>query len=53
VKGNASIALYASAIGLAWISPWIAYALYVTVAVVWFVPDRRFVRPGPAPGLRS
>jgi uncharacterized membrane protein len=44
VKGNVSIGLYAAAVGLAWLSPWIAYAIYVVVAVVWFVPDRRFVR---------
>jgi hypothetical protein len=43
-KGNLSIGLYASAIGLAWVSPWIAYAIFVAVAVVWFVPDRRFTR---------
>ena len=44
VKGNVSIGLYVSGVGLAWVSPWIAYALYVTVAVTWFVPDRRFTR---------
>jgi uncharacterized membrane protein len=44
VKGNASIGLYSAAVGLAWVSPWIAYAIYVTVAVIWFVPDRRFVK---------
>jgi uncharacterized membrane protein len=44
-KGYASLVLYAAAIGLAFVSPWIAYALYATVAVVWFVPDRRFTRP--------
>ena len=47
VKGKLSIGLYAVAIGLAWVSPWIAYALYVAVAVVWFVPDRRFVTRRP------
>jgi uncharacterized membrane protein len=47
-KGNVSILLYALGIGLAWVTPWIAYALYVTVAVVWFVPDRRFTRAPPA-----
>jgi uncharacterized membrane protein len=41
VKGNASIVLYALAIGLAFMSPYIAYALYVTVAVIWIIPDRR------------
>jgi uncharacterized membrane protein len=45
-KGNASIGLYVAGIGLAWVNPWIAYALYITVAVVWFVPDRRFSRSG-------
>lgn len=41
-KGFASLAMYAVAIPLAFVSPWISYALYVTVAIVWFVPDRRF-----------
>ena len=53
LKGNASIALYAGAIGLAWVSPWIAYALSVAVAVVWFVPARRFARPGSPSRPRS
>jgi uncharacterized membrane protein len=44
LKGNLSVAMYAAGIGLAWVSPWIAYGLYVAVAVVWFVPDRRFAR---------
>jgi uncharacterized membrane protein len=44
IKGNVSIGLYAFAIGLAWVSPWIAYAFFIMVAVVWFVPDRRFSR---------
>jgi TMEM175 potassium channel family protein len=43
-KGYASLALYAAGIGLAFVSPWIAYACYVAVAVLWFVPDRRFTR---------
>jgi len=43
-KGNVSIGLYVAAIVLAWVSPWVAYALYIAVAVVWFVPDRRFGR---------
>ena len=44
VKGNLSLVIYAAAIPLAFVSPWISYALYVVVALVWFVPDRRFVR---------
>jgi uncharacterized membrane protein len=44
VKGNASLVLYAAGVGLAFVSPWISYALYVAVALMWFVPDRRFTR---------
>jgi uncharacterized membrane protein len=44
VKGYASLVLYAAGVGLAFVSPWISYALYVAVALMWFVPDRRFTR---------
>jgi len=40
-KGKVSIALYLSAIGLAFVRPWIAIALYVSVALLWLVPDTR------------
>ena len=40
-KGKLSLVLYASAIGGAWINTWISGALYVTVAVIWLIPDRR------------
>jgi len=41
-KGKLSVVLYALAIPLAlFVNPWIACALYVTVALVWLVPDRR------------
>jgi uncharacterized membrane protein len=43
-KGLASIGLYAVGVGLSPLSPYLAYALYVTVALMWFVPDRRLVR---------
>jgi uncharacterized membrane protein len=43
-KGTISAVLYAFGVGLAWVSPWIAYGLSVAVAVIWFVPDRRFTR---------
>ena len=42
-KGRLSIALFAAGVGLAWLNPWVAYALYVAVALSWFVPDRRLV----------
>jgi uncharacterized membrane protein len=44
VKGKVSPVLYAAGIGLAFVSPWIAEALYVVVAIMWVVPDRRFAR---------
>jgi len=40
-KGIASIAIYAAAIPLAFVNPWIAFSGYVLVAVIWFIPDRR------------
>jgi uncharacterized membrane protein len=44
VKGYASLVIYAAAVPLAFVSPWISYALWALVALVWFVPDRRFAR---------
>ncbi len=43
-KGNLSPVLYLSAIPLAFVSPWIANGIYVTVAFMWLVPDRRIER---------
>jgi uncharacterized membrane protein len=40
-KGIASVVIYAAAIALAFLNPWIACALYVLVAALWFIPDRR------------
>jgi TMEM175 potassium channel family protein len=44
VKGYASLVLYGAGVLLALVSPWISYALYVAVALLWFIPDRRFTR---------
>jgi uncharacterized membrane protein len=44
VKGKLSLVLYASAIVLAFVNQWIADAIYVTVALMWLVPDRRIER---------
>jgi uncharacterized membrane protein len=41
VKGKVSILAYLAAILLAFVHPWIAVALYVFVALMWLVPDRR------------
>jgi TMEM175 potassium channel family protein len=43
-KGYLSLAMYAAAIPLAFVNRWIAYGLYVGVALIWFVPDRRIER---------
>jgi uncharacterized membrane protein len=43
-KGRVSVLAYAAAIGLAFVSPWLAYALFAGVAVMWLVPDRRLSR---------
>ena len=40
-KGKVSIALYAAAIILSFVNPWLALAIYVFVAMIWLVPDRR------------
>jgi uncharacterized membrane protein len=43
-KGLVSILIYAAAIPLAFVNPWIAMSLYVLVALTWFIPDRRIER---------
>jgi uncharacterized membrane protein len=43
-KGKASIVLYAAAIPLAFVHQMIADAIYVSVALMWLVPDRRIER---------
>ena len=40
-KGKISIALYAAAIILSFVNSWLALAIYVVVAMIWLVPDRR------------
>jgi uncharacterized membrane protein len=41
LKGKASIVVYAAGILLAFYEPWGAIALYVAVALMWLIPDRR------------
>jgi len=43
-KGIASVVMYAAAIGIAFVNPWIAEAVYLGVAVMWLVPDPRIER---------
>ena len=40
-KGVVSVIVYAVALGLAFINPWLAFSIYVMVALMWFIPDRR------------
>src|SRR5258708_17072253 len=40
-KGKSSVFIYAAAIGLAFINPWLAFALYLIVAVMWIIPVKR------------
>ena len=44
-KGKISVLIYAIAIPLAFVLWWLAFALYVVVAAIWFVPDRRIEGP--------
>ncbi len=44
VKGKISPVLYLIAIPLAFVSQWIAGGLYVLVALMWLIPDRRIER---------
>jgi uncharacterized membrane protein len=43
-KGKLSLACYVLAIGLAFVNQWLSDALYVLVAVMWLIPDRRIER---------
>jgi uncharacterized membrane protein len=44
VKGVVSALIYAAGIGLTFLSVWAGIACYVTVALIWLVPDRRIER---------
>src|SRR5262245_31035867 len=44
LKGKISLGLYLAAIGLAFVQPRISAAIYLLVAIIWFVPDRRIER---------
>ena len=43
-KGKLSPMLYAIAIGLAFVQPWIAASIYIGVALMWLIPDQRVAR---------
>ena len=41
IKGKMSPVLYIIGIGLAWVSPWASGLMYVLVALMWLIPDKR------------
>ena len=43
-KGKLSLVLYAIGVALAFVVPWLAISIYVLVALIWLVPDRRIER---------
>ncbi|MGB7890350.1 MAG: TMEM175 family protein [Microcoleus sp.] len=40
-KGKVSVVIYAVAILLSFVNSWFAFMLYVLVAIMWLIPDRR------------
>jgi uncharacterized membrane protein len=44
-KGKASLVAYVAALALVWVNRWCAITIFVAVAAMWFVPDRRLERP--------
>jgi len=43
-KGKLSLLIYVLAIIVSFVHTWISMALYVYVAMIWFIPDRRIER---------
>jgi uncharacterized membrane protein len=41
VKGKLSLALYVIGLSLAFVRPWLAIGVYIAVALMWLIPDRR------------
>jgi len=44
LKGKLTSLIYAAAVGLAFVEPWISVAIYVALAIAWLIPDRRIAR---------
>jgi uncharacterized membrane protein len=43
-KGKLSLALYMVAVPLVLVDPRLSVGIYVLVALIWFIPDRRIER---------
>jgi uncharacterized membrane protein len=48
-KDLTAICLYTLGAALTWLTPWLGYTLYAAVALMWFIPERRFTRRPPPP----
>lgn len=44
LKGKLSMVIYVVAVPMAFVSVWVSIALYIAVAIVWIIPDRRIER---------
>ncbi|NDV44358.1 TMEM175 family protein [Flagellimonas sediminis] len=44
LKGKLSPLFYIIGIGMAWVNEWISGAMFVLVAIIWLVPDKRIER---------
>lgn len=40
-KGWLSLALYLLGVAAAFVHAWLGFAVYIGVALIWFIPDRR------------
>jgi uncharacterized membrane protein len=52
-KGKISMVIYVTGIALAFFRPWLACAIYVLVAAMWLIPDRRIEKKYEAADLRG
>jgi uncharacterized membrane protein len=41
IKGKISPLIYVAGMALSFVHPWIGFTVYILVAVIWLVPDRR------------
>ena len=52
-KDRVSLLLYVLAIPLAFVATWVSCTIFVAVAVIWLVPDRRIERELHADAVRT
>lgn len=46
-KGKLSLVIYSVAVALAFLNRWLAFGLYICVAIMWFILDRRIEKKTP------